>query len=373
MEGAVRLGEAKRASDDPAESFCDVLVVGAGPAGASAARTLAQAGAGVLLVERFALPRNKSCSGMLIEAAIRSIEDVFGGPVPTAVRCIPDECRGLVMYDQSGRRQESGQKALNVWRDRLDAWMAARAVDAGASLREATSLVSFGEEAAGVAATLKDAEGAYRVHARYLVLCDGVTGYLRRSSDSDVRRATITYQAFCEGEADGGALDPLCFHAFLQPEFSEYDAWANVKDGLLVVGTAVRDAASIRPRHEAFYGHLQRFFNVRVNRIVRAEKWAMPRVRPGCPLDLGSGRVFIAGEAAGLLNPMGEGISSAVESGRSAALAVSDALASRAFASAAPEAAHAAYEHAVRPLRHYMMRQWHAVSGMSDRFADLRM
>ncbi|MFR1638480.1 MAG: NAD(P)/FAD-dependent oxidoreductase [Eggerthellaceae bacterium] len=274
MEGAGRPGGAKRVSDDPAESFCDVLVVGAGPAGAAAAH--AQAGASVLLVER-APPRNKSCPGMLIEA-IRRLR-TCSAAVPTAARCVPDDCRGLVMYDQSGRRQESGQKALNVWRDRLDAWMAGRAVDAGATLREATSLVFFGEEAAGVAATLKGAEGAYRVHARYLVLCDGVTGYLRRSSDSDARCATITYQAFCEGEADGRALDPLCFHAFLQPEFSEYDAWANVKDGLLVVGTAVRDAVSIRPCHEAFYGHLQRFFGMRVDRIVRAEKWAMPRVR----------------------------------------------------------------------------------------------
>ena len=56
---------------------------------------------------------------------------------------------------------------------------------------------------------------------------------------------------------------------------------------------------------------------------LRRDKWLMPRVRPGCPLELGRGRVLFAGEAAGFLNPMGEGISSALESGHQAALAVS--------------------------------------------------
>ena len=355
---------------DEDEPF-DALVVGGGPAGAATARTLARAGACVLLAERYALPRSKSCSGMLIEAALRSIRDVFGEPVPVGARCVPDACRGLVMYDQQGRRQAIEQEALNVRRDALDAWMVESAVEAGAQLREATSLVSFDEGGSCVSAVLKDAAGTQRVRARYLVLGDGVTGYLRRSKGFAGRRGTVTYQAFCEATFDGSALDPLCFHAFLQPELSEYDAWANVKDGLLVIGVAVEDAVRIRSFHEAFYDHLHRHFGARVDRIIRVEKWAMPRVRPGCPLDLGGGRVFVVGEATGLLNPMGEGISSAVESGRAAGRAIADALAAPSFAGASPEAARAAYEQAVLPLRHYMMRQWHAVSAMSDRFSDL--
>ena len=40
-----------------------VLVVGAGPAGATAARTLAAAGVAVRLLDRAAFPRNKPCGG----------------------------------------------------------------------------------------------------------------------------------------------------------------------------------------------------------------------------------------------------------------------------------------------------------------------
>lgn len=45
----------------------DVIVVGAGPTGACASKTLAENGYKVLMIEKFKLPRYKSCSGMLIK------------------------------------------------------------------------------------------------------------------------------------------------------------------------------------------------------------------------------------------------------------------------------------------------------------------
>jgi len=49
----------------------DVIVAGAGPAGATAARTLAASGAKTLLVDRAAFPRNKPCGGGISERACR--------------------------------------------------------------------------------------------------------------------------------------------------------------------------------------------------------------------------------------------------------------------------------------------------------------
>lgn len=43
----------------------DVIVIGAGPTGCTAAKTLSEKGYKVLLVEKFELPRYKSCSGVL--------------------------------------------------------------------------------------------------------------------------------------------------------------------------------------------------------------------------------------------------------------------------------------------------------------------
>ena len=48
----------------------------------------------------------------------------------------------------------------------------------------------------------------------------------------------------------------------------------------------------------------------------------MPHIRPGCHVDYGVGRILFAGEVAGFLNPMGEGISAGMESGYCAACAI---------------------------------------------------
>jgi FAD binding domain len=51
----------------------DVLVVGAGPAGSSAAFHLAHQGADVLLVDRFAFPRDKRCGDGIVTAALEEL------------------------------------------------------------------------------------------------------------------------------------------------------------------------------------------------------------------------------------------------------------------------------------------------------------
>src|SRR5712692_9691967 len=51
----------------------DVLVVGAGPAGSSAAYHLARRGADVLLVDRFAFPRDKRCGDGIVTAALEEL------------------------------------------------------------------------------------------------------------------------------------------------------------------------------------------------------------------------------------------------------------------------------------------------------------
>ena len=51
----------------------DVIVVGAGPAGASAAYHLAEAGVDVLLLEKAAFPRDKICGDGLTPRAVRQL------------------------------------------------------------------------------------------------------------------------------------------------------------------------------------------------------------------------------------------------------------------------------------------------------------
>lgn len=88
----------------------------------------------------------------------------------------------------------------------------------------------------------------------------------------------------------------------------------------------------------------------------------MPRILPECPIDYGTGRVLFAGEAAGLLNPMGEGISAGLECGFAAAEAIRQG-------NFDVESVYSAYKNNCYALRNYMKRQWNYVAFMSDKFS----
>src|SRR5574341_2428777 len=110
----------------------DTIVVGAGPAGSSAARRLAQAGLDVLLLERARLPRYKPCGGGLTDKAIRLLDFDIGPVLETETR------RALLMYDGASpvERTLDGASVRMVMRDRFDAFLAQKAVEAGAVLRD---------------------------------------------------------------------------------------------------------------------------------------------------------------------------------------------------------------------------------------------
>ena len=69
------------------DSRFDAVVVGAGPAGASAACALASNGLRVALLDRAKFPRDKLCGGLLSQRSLRIIGDVFGScPLPIEFR-----------------------------------------------------------------------------------------------------------------------------------------------------------------------------------------------------------------------------------------------------------------------------------------------
>ena len=76
--------------------MCDVIIIGAGPAGSTAAKVLADKGLHVLLVERHKLPRYKSCSGVLIQKSMDLVRRYYGQDVPLPATCAPVENRGII-------------------------------------------------------------------------------------------------------------------------------------------------------------------------------------------------------------------------------------------------------------------------------------
>ncbi len=340
----------------------DAIVVGAGPAGCAAAKALAESGLRALLVERRALPRYKSCSGQLIVKSLELVRSYFGEEVPASATCAPAENRGMILTDAAGDEFRFEQRGLNVWRSAFDGWLAERAALAGAELRDQTAALGCEEQNASVCVRMKGVR-EYAESARWLIVCEGAAGNLRRKLMGRSAESIVTYQTFNRGNID---LDPHYFYACLQPGLSEYDAWFNVKDGWLVLGSSAPDSASARRYHARFLDYMRGRHGLRVDETLLEDRWLLPRVRPGCAVEHGAGRVLFAGEAAGFLNPMGEGISAALESGHGAAQAVL-----RRFGE--PEQALEEYRSRTAEACDYMRRQWSLASGFSAAFREMKL
>ncbi|HJQ82371.1 MAG TPA: FAD-dependent oxidoreductase, partial [Lacipirellulaceae bacterium] len=110
----------------------DVVILGAGPAGAIAARQLAREGRQVLLVEKSQLPRSKVCGGCLGGAALDVLEQVGLGDLPA-------KCGGVAL--QKIRLASGGSVAqidicrrVALSRQTFDAAITREAIRSGATL-----------------------------------------------------------------------------------------------------------------------------------------------------------------------------------------------------------------------------------------------
>src|SRR5438067_7960861 len=146
----------------------DAIVVGAGPAGTTAARQLATAGAKVLLLDRAKFPRDKPCGGGI---TFRADEASGINLVPVTER----EIYGVRVSIDMGRRfhrTSSKLLARMTQRSKLDEYVAEHAVCAGAEFRDGLAVRSLEIDGNTVRA---HANGDV-YEARVLVGADGVNG-----------------------------------------------------------------------------------------------------------------------------------------------------------------------------------------------------
>jgi geranylgeranyl reductase family protein len=344
----------------------DVIIIGAGPTGCTAARELAYNGYKVLLVEKFKMPRNKSCSGILIKKSMDLVRQYFGEDVPELAMCTPTDNRGMIFTSDKGKEYRFEQEGLNIWRSSFDCWLAAKAAEAGAELRDGTAALSCEERENGVIVNLKGTS-IYSEKAKLVILCDGVAGSVKRKLICTPQRYIMTYQTYNKGSID---LDHHYFYAYLQPHLSEYDAWFNVKDEYLIFGVSVKDTSKLEDYYTEFIIYMKKHHNAKIEKQEKIEKWLMPHIMPGCPIEYGNGKVLFAGETAGFLNPMGEGISAGMESGYAAAKAIEKVDLS---GNLDLTELYTFYRNNTFALKNYMERQWNFVADISETFGHMKL
>jgi geranylgeranyl reductase family protein len=304
------------------------LVVGAGPAGATAARTLALAGVTVRLVDRSKFPRNKPCGGGI---SLRVLPR-FPYLEQALTRIPTHRVSRLHLEGPDGDSTEirSPQPAaLMIRRVEFDALLVALAREAGAELIDGVDVVAASQDAKGVTLTARDgrkltapvviaADGVHSVVARRLGLNSGwpdtsvaldMMEESPRETLRDVDPSTMWVAYGVNGGPGYGYIFPKRDHV-------------NVGIGYVLNHYRRRVDAHPYDVQSAFVGELRNRGLVEGN-SVRAH--FTPFLIPvGGPLRRpGRGRVILAGDAGGFVNGFtAEGIYYAMVSGELAAKSI---------------------------------------------------
>ncbi len=293
------------------ENVWDVVVVGAGPAGASAAYAAAVAGRRVLLLEKAGLPRYKTCGGGIIGPSRDALPPGFELPLKDRVHAVTFSLNGRFARTRRSKRMLFGL----VDRSDLDNELVEHARRAGAEVRTGTAVARVEQHGAAVpdrrtvAVVLADGE---TVLARAVVGADGSAS--RIGAHVGVRTDQVDLGLEAEIPVPPAVAEDWAGRVLIDwgPMPGSY-GWVFPKGDRLTVGVI-----SARGEGAATKRYLDDF----VARMGLAG--FEPAVSSGhltrCRSEdspLSRGRVIVCGDAAGLLEPWTrEGISFALRSGR---------------------------------------------------------
>jgi geranylgeranyl reductase family protein len=305
----------------------DAVVVGAGPAGATAAYALSRGGLRVLILDKRPLPRDKLCGGIITAKTVMMLQRLFGETAPGLQKqgvfdYTSNDYEALRRSKPVGRFRAQ-QPFFFVKRATYDAFLVEKARAAGADLVDDQAVIEFDPESN----ELVTAQGL-RPKARFIVGADGTRSVVRlafppnRFDPGKWHRGLAVALQVCTGrEALGRALDhPMIYFGFVRHGY----CWAFPNSDRIVVGMGCLARANRPPEGKLFRAFLaEAGWGMLLEQPVRAA-----RVPYGNFLRRPAYRdAVLVGDAAGLVDPLtGEGIYYAQRSGELAAESILESV-----------------------------------------------
>lgn len=290
-------------------STYDVCIIGAGPAGCSAAYLLSESGLSVLLIDKSEFPRSKPCAGGI---TIKSIQALPYSITPVVKRI----CRNIVIgIGENKKTLFSGKSPLCAMtiRSEFDTFCLQKTVEMGAIFEVHSKILSIENDENYIKVnTSKSA-----IYAKYLLGADGVNSTVRKLTNvfSDLKKAT--------------AIEGKIYLPESQMPDLEID-FGYVKNGY----------GWIFPKHDHVniglytYNQDEKLSRKRLEEYAKTkfETYPLEEIE-GFQMGLNtqkyipkSPNIFLVGDAAGLVDSLlGEGIFNAIKSGQFAAQAIINA------------------------------------------------
>ena len=312
-----------------AENY-DLIVVGAGPGGSSAAYYAARSGLNVLLLDRQEFPRDKPCGDGLMphaaeEVSLMGLGDWLEEPPH-------GKFSGFTIYTKTAHLRQKVPPTLHgphgyvIKREETDAKILERAKEAGAEFRSgvrATSLVrNFTGAVAGIEATENGEQ--LRFDAPLVVAADGVGGFAAEGMKA--HQNAVARRQYFKG-VNGPDQEHL--HLFISEDLNKVGAgygWVfYFGDGSANVGAGV-STRSLEKSGRNLKDYFDRFLEE--PEIARWLRDAEPDGPPkSWSLKMGmwgakryAQGLLMVGDAGSMIHPIsGEGVGYALESGRLAA------------------------------------------------------
>jgi menaquinone-9 beta-reductase len=311
-----------------ASATADVVVVGAGPAGATAATLLARAGRSVVVVDKAVFPRDKCCGDGLTTLALRELELLGLQPA-----MVPN----WKSVDAAWLRSPSGREvcvplpgdgifAATTPRRELDAALVDLAIDAGATVLQGHGLTDIRELQSSVEV---DVDGVGPIEARYVIAADGMWSATRKAMGVSEPGYLGEWHAFRQyaRNVTGPAAERLI--VWFEPDLLPGYMWSfplpagRVNVGFGVQRDGVRRVQDMRQQWDELLRrpHVVEALGAGFELEDRHTAWPIPAGIDRATLT--KGRVCFVGDAAMATDTMtGEGIGQAVLTGRLAAEAI---------------------------------------------------
>jgi geranylgeranyl reductase family protein len=309
----------------------DVVVIGAGPAGSTAAKCLAEKGVKTLLIDKKKFPRDKPCGGGLPTRVLNRF--------PYIIDLIDSISYGSITHSSSLKYSFTIQRdkplLATILRKDFDNGLVKIAVTMGADFLEEKTVIDSKILKDKAITILEDGE---KIESQIVIGADGVRSVIAEKMNlskktDDICICLVKELSMSKNQLDKYFSKKRMIHIFIKIHGIAGYAWIFPKEKYVSIGIGEFESAIDKSKPRTSLKEIyEKYIDVLIenNLIPRDFKIGDPKggTLPIFPLEKTfDNRVLICGDAAGFINPItGEGIYYAMTSGEIAANVIAKAL-----------------------------------------------